>query len=229
MSNFVETHHDVFVSYSSTDKPIADAACAALEGQGIRCWIAPRDIRPGQDWSEAIIDAIADCRIFLLVLSAASNHSEQVKREVQNAVSEARPVLPMRIEDVALSKHMRYFIGTPHWLDALTPPMERHLLRMVETVRVWLEQLDQKGGEAPAFLPPVPLDEPEHTEAALDPILIAATEKALAVFVGPLARVLAKRAAQKTHDRAEFHALLAEEIASPKERTEFLHRVQALA
>jgi TIR domain len=33
--------HDVFISHSHADKPAADAACAALEARGIRCWIAP--------------------------------------------------------------------------------------------------------------------------------------------------------------------------------------------
>ena len=49
---------DVFLSYSSKDKTTADAACAALENTGIRCWIAPRDIIPGMDWGEAIVNAI---------------------------------------------------------------------------------------------------------------------------------------------------------------------------
>ena len=39
--------HDAFISYSSKDKTIADAVCARLEARGIRCWIAPRDVRPG--------------------------------------------------------------------------------------------------------------------------------------------------------------------------------------
>src|SRR5713101_8280389 len=46
--------HDVFISYSSKDKPVADAVCAGLEGRGIRCWAAPRDILPGSDWGAAI-------------------------------------------------------------------------------------------------------------------------------------------------------------------------------
>jgi hypothetical protein len=54
--------HDVFLSYSSKDKPVADATCAVLEGRGIRCWMAPRDITPGADWGESIIDAIQGAR-----------------------------------------------------------------------------------------------------------------------------------------------------------------------
>ncbi|MDQ2800847.1 MAG: toll/interleukin-1 receptor domain-containing protein [Armatimonadota bacterium] len=185
-------HHDVFISYSTLDKPTADAVCAALESHSIRCWVAPRDITPGQDWSDAIIDAIGDCRVCLLILSAASNQSDQVKREVQNAVSEAKPILPFRIEDVALSKHMRYFIGTPHWLDAMTPPMERHLQKMVETVTGLIVALDNKSGEAPPGLPT-----PQRISFSWDEALLARIEAELRQFVGPLGRTLVTEAAQR--------------------------------
>jgi hypothetical protein len=62
--------HDVFVSYSSKDKPVADAVCATLEARSIRCWIAPRDILPGTDYGAAIVDAITQSRFMVLVLSA---------------------------------------------------------------------------------------------------------------------------------------------------------------
>jgi formylglycine-generating enzyme required for sulfatase activity len=130
--------HDVFVSYSSKDKPMADAACAALESRGIRCWIAPRDIRPGMDWTDAIIDAIAGCRLMVVIVSKHSNLSEQVKRELTTAVGAGKTLIPLRIEDVTLSKHMQYFLGTPHWLDALTPPLEPHLKVLATTVQQFL-------------------------------------------------------------------------------------------
>jgi formylglycine-generating enzyme required for sulfatase activity len=132
--------HDVFVSYSSSDKPVADAVCATLERKGHRCWVAPRDILPGTEWSEGIIDAISECRVFLLIFSAKSNHSQQVKREVTFAVSEGKPILPLRVEDAPLSKHMKYCIGTPHWLDAMTPPLERHLDYLADTVGLLLQR-----------------------------------------------------------------------------------------
>src|SRR5215213_1012674 len=51
-------NRDIFISHSSRDKPAADAVCAALERAGLRCWIAPRDIVPGTDWSAAIVDGL---------------------------------------------------------------------------------------------------------------------------------------------------------------------------
>lgn len=65
--------HDAFVSFCTQNTPVAEKVRAALEGHGIRCWIAPRDIAPGTDWSEAIIDGLTGSRLLVLVLSAASN------------------------------------------------------------------------------------------------------------------------------------------------------------
>src|SRR3954447_7317726 len=127
--------HDVFISYSSRDKPVGDAACATLEAAGIRCWIAPRDIRPGTEWSEAIIDAIAASRAMVLVFSANANASPQVVREVERAVAREVLIVPFRIEDVPPSKSLEYFISTPHWMDAYSGPLEEHLRQLVETLR----------------------------------------------------------------------------------------------
>ena len=115
--------HDVFISYSSKDKPAADAACAVLESKGIRCWIAPRDIIPGADWGESIIDALNQSRAFVLVFSSNANSSPQIKREVERAVNQGLPVIPLRIEDVAPIKSLEYFISSPHWLDAFSLPL----------------------------------------------------------------------------------------------------------
>src|SRR5512134_1829124 len=131
--------HDVFVSYSAEDKPTADAVCATLENKGIRCWIAPRDILPGVDWGGAIVDAINASRVMVLVYSAKANASPQIKREVERAVNRGLSVIPFRIEDVPMSKTLEYFMSMPHWLDALTPPLQQHLDRLAETTRTILE------------------------------------------------------------------------------------------
>ena len=126
--------HDVFISHSSHDRAVGEAACAALEAAGRRCWIAPRDITPGQDYGEAIVDAIRACPIFLLIVSAASVGSPQVRRETERAANADSAIIPFRIEDVQPSKALEFFISSAHWLDAITPPLERHLDYLVAVV-----------------------------------------------------------------------------------------------
>jgi hypothetical protein len=145
--------HDVFISYAFEDKPVADAVCASLEAHGVRCWIAPRDILPGSDWSAAIIDAIEGARVMVLVFSQNANASPQIIREVERAVSKGLTIMPLRIEDVLPARNLEYFLGTPHWLDAISPPLENHLEYLAETVQFLLE----RGERPPAQpLPPAP-------------------------------------------------------------------------
>jgi flagellar basal body-associated protein FliL len=139
---------DVFISYAIADKVTADAACAALEAEGIRCWIAPRDVLPGMDYAEAIIEAIEKARGMLLIFSSNANRSNQVKREVERAVHHGIPIIPFRIEDVPPNRALEYFISAPHWLDALTPPLEQHLKHLASTIRMLLSR-SEVGSEPP--------------------------------------------------------------------------------
>jgi len=125
---------DVFISYSHHDKAAADAACAMLENSGVRAWIAPRDVRPGVEYGAAIVEAIERCRVIVLIFSESANHSGQILREVERAVSKGIPIVPVRIEEVLPTKSMEYFLGTIHWLEALTPPLEQHLRQLVDIV-----------------------------------------------------------------------------------------------
>ena len=130
--------HDVFISYSSKDKVIADALTANLEKSGIRCWIAPRDILPGQNWGESIIGAIHGSKLLVLVLSSNSNKSSQIVRELERAVDTGIPIIPFRVEEILPSDSISYFIASAHWLDALTPPLEEHIDNLIKTIRILL-------------------------------------------------------------------------------------------
>ena len=133
--------YDVFISYAAEDRTVANAVCATLEANRIRCWVAPRDVLPGMSYAEALIDAISESSLMVLVFSSRSNNSPQVMREVERAASKGIPILPFRIEDVALSKSMEFFLSTPHWLDALTPPLEKHLGHLAGTVKLLLSRI----------------------------------------------------------------------------------------
>lgn len=131
--------HDVYISYSHVDKAAADAACATLERAGVRCWIAPRDITPGDEWSAAIIKAIDQCRAMVLIFSQNANNSRQIRREVERAITVGIPLVPVRIEDVVPTESLAYFMGTVHWLDAMTPPLENHLVKLADSLKGLLQ------------------------------------------------------------------------------------------
>ncbi|MGO8758220.1 MAG: ankyrin repeat domain-containing protein [Terracidiphilus sp.] len=141
--------HDVFISYSSKDRTVADAVCATLESHGVQCWIAPRDILAGEEYAASLLNGLSTSRMLVLVFSANSNRSPQTLREVERAVSKGLPILPLRIEDVAMSSAMEYFISSQHWLDALDLPLEPYLLRLCDNVKSLLARRPGDAKDAP--------------------------------------------------------------------------------
>jgi dienelactone hydrolase len=129
---------DVFISYSNKDKSTADAVCSIMEQNGIRCWIAPRDITPGLPFAEAIIDGIKGSRVFVLIYSSNTNDSSQVIKEVDRAVQYKLAIIPLRLEDVPMTKQLEYYVSNVHWMDALTPPLEKHIEKLCRVVKILL-------------------------------------------------------------------------------------------
>ncbi len=139
--------HDVFISYSHKDKAIADAICAKLEQDGSRCWYAPRDIRPGADWAASIIDAIEAAKVMVLVFTDASNASQQVLREINNAVAAGVVLVPYKLTANPPNRGMQYYLSTVHWLDAMDGPQEKRIAELSDLVRTILNK-EPAGGEA---------------------------------------------------------------------------------
>src|SRR5258708_4608123 len=125
----------VFISHSSKDRATADAICTHLESAGINCWVAPRDIEPGANWTKGIMQGLDACRVLILVFSEHANGSDHVEREVAKAFSSGLAVIPFRIKDVLPSHTLSYFLDTIHWLDATVPPLQKHLGTLSELVK----------------------------------------------------------------------------------------------
>ncbi len=160
--------HDVFLSYSSRDKPTADAVCANLENRGIRCWIAPRDILPGREWGDAIVEAIRSSRVFVLIFSTHSNASRQVLREVDRAVHFELPVIPFRIENIVPTEAMEFYLSVPHWLDAWSPPMQAHIDQLTKTVEA-LIHVDGSEADIAARVADSRIDHPPEHRPVVSP------------------------------------------------------------
>ena len=125
----------VFISHSSKDRETADAICAHLESAGINCWIAPRDIEPGANWTKGIMQGLDACQVLILVFSEHANDSDHVQREVAKAFSSGLAVIPFRIKDVLPNQSLSYFLDTVQWLDASAPPLQKDLGTLSEQVK----------------------------------------------------------------------------------------------
>jgi TolB-like protein/Flp pilus assembly protein TadD len=131
----------VFVSYASPDIAVAELLCNAAERAGITCWIAPRNVRPGDVYADAIIQAITACRIFVVVLSESSVVSGHVLREVERASAKKRPIISFRIDLTSLPPALEYFLSASQWLDASGGSVDRAFPKLVEALRGHVEAL----------------------------------------------------------------------------------------
>jgi tetratricopeptide (TPR) repeat protein len=108
---------DIFISYASTDLKTAQTICTALESRGFSCWISSRDIDPGDDFQESIVNAIIASKVMLFVFSANSNNSDEVKKEIALAGQHKLFVIPVRVEDVTPNPAFAYEFATRQWID----------------------------------------------------------------------------------------------------------------
>jgi hypothetical protein len=107
----------LFVSHVSEDRDAATQVVEELERRGLRCWIAPRNVRPGRPFDDEIASAIETCQAMLLIFSERCNDSEYIRREVTVAGESHKVVIPFRIENVEPKRGLRVRLSDLHWLD----------------------------------------------------------------------------------------------------------------
>lgn len=133
-------NRDLFISYAAGDAASAVTVCRALEAGGLTCWMAPRDIIPGTDYSIALAQAIPSCRALLLLLSRKANESQWVHREVERAISRGKPILTLRLENVTPGERLELFVSTSQWFDAFGLKPAGCLSDLCQKVRLLLPE-----------------------------------------------------------------------------------------
>lgn len=98
-TNLSVMNHDIFISYSSNQKSIADGVCQYFEENGISCWMDSREISSGDSYGDLIEEAIKNSKAFVFVFSGAASFNERGGREVEFAFAENKPVLPFRVDE----------------------------------------------------------------------------------------------------------------------------------
>jgi hypothetical protein len=128
---------DVFISHASADRDVAEKLCSELEKRGINCWLAFRDIRPGENFQESIVQAIRNAKLMILIFTASANNSNEIKKELVIASQNNLTVIPVRVEDVIPNDALAYELTTRQWIDLF---------------RDWERSIDQLGSRVEAVL-----------------------------------------------------------------------------
>lgn len=136
----------VFVSHSSDNRELAQELATFLEAKKVRVWIAPRDVRPGADYSEQLQLAIETCAAFVVLVTEMANKSPYVRAETEMAFSSHKPIFPVRVTDIKPAPGLAFFLKIRHWTDAFGPFKTDNLDRLVRE----LQALSPAAAEAAA-------------------------------------------------------------------------------
>ena len=142
-------NHHIFISHSSIDSKIAFMLCEAFENQGVKCWIAPRDVRVGMPYAKSIVEGIENSQAVIVLFSTNSDKSDGVLQEIEVARNSKVPIIPIRIEDVFPTKSMKFYIMANHWIDAINPKSVDDFNKFLKEVKstINLENIDTTSYE----------------------------------------------------------------------------------
>lgn len=165
----------VFISYATTDRKQALSVCKAIEIRGAHCWISARDVAPGDNYQEAIVQSIRNARAMVLVFSTAANNSDEIKKELSLASRYRLPVIALRIEDVDPSDAFAYELSTRQWIDAFEG-WDRSIDSLVS-------RISQLPGAEPLAATPSPPARNGKTRSSWRPMAISAVAGLLVLLM----------------------------------------------
>jgi TolB-like protein len=202
----VASVRDVFISHASQDSELANTVVVALERAHLSCWIAPRDVVPGDLYADGIIRAIAGSKVIVLVLSRNAIASGHVGKEVERASSKRRPIVALRTDTSPLTPALEYFLSESQWIELNAGQTEPALAKLVDAVR------RQRGAEAAkpsAYLAPQTPTTKRHRNLIL--VVVGLLVVVAAYFVGEKIR----RSASKEQAKSVAAAMPAVQVAGP--------------
>lgn len=234
----------IFICFSSKDEAVAREVVASLEAAGLKCWISLRDVAPGQNYQEAIVQALEAARGIVFLFSESSSKSQEIRKELSIGGSVNVPVFPLRLSSIAPSGALRYELAIRQWID-IFPDRAGALARLAQSIRQTLGAADAPDAHddiaAPRLVAGNAGSGAARPRAAAkrrpkppaEPIVAAGTpafeaiRALLARHVGPIAKLFVEKAAAEAHGPDEFCDQLAAHVPAPADRPAFLKAVRA--
>ena len=233
----------VFICFSSTDEAIAREIVRSLEANDLKCWISLRDVPPGANYQESIIEALESAKGLIFLFSGASSQSHEIKKELSVAGSLKIPVVPVRLSPITPTGALRYELATRQWLD-IFPDREQGLRHLVGTIRELFDH-NRAAEDAPssasfttagssvveASVPPA--DSASGRPQGRTPIVAVGSQEfeairaLLAHHIGPIAKVIVQKASTEAHTPDDFCERLAAHVRLEADRAVFLRAARS--
>jgi tetratricopeptide (TPR) repeat protein len=130
-----------FISYSSVDalKFAFELHDSLLAGPpSIPVWLDKREIKPGQDWDEQIVEAIRTCESLIFLMTSDSVEPKSVcKLEWTRALKYKKAIVPILLQPEV---EMPFRLGSRQWID-FTSDFDTGLAKLRKHLR-WLASPD---------------------------------------------------------------------------------------
>ena len=100
----------VFISYARLDSERVFAEIKRFNEAGFHVWY-DEGIAPGNEWSDAIAEALSNCSVFVVFLTPTSAPRENVLNEIDFALNEQKPFLAIHLEETTLPPGLKLRIS----------------------------------------------------------------------------------------------------------------------
>ena len=142
---------DAVLFYADDEEGAGGAICKALEENGIQCWMASRDVPPGEDPREAAVLAITSCELIVVIFSPRLPRREEVGRLLGRLCERGLPVIAVCLGETGFPESIRYLPNPPRVFDASTPPLEDLLPLLVVMAKECLPAFaEREAGVSPS-------------------------------------------------------------------------------
>lgn len=148
----------IFISHATEDVALATDLVRSLEGSGLRCWYAARDVDASDDFASQVTRAIDQSSQVVVVISNAANGSPHVRRELERSVGSGKRIVPLRVSGTVTSEAISYFLAGTQWIDT-DPTDPQHAINQAREVLL-------TGPTQIEHRPPAPFHEVLSTRAS---------------------------------------------------------------
>ena len=168
----------IFVSYARSDQGQVFPIVRKLRERGLNIWIDHEGIHGAKLWSQEIVHAIEDCKVFILFASGTAFQSENVTKELALASEARKQILPVFLEDAPIPAAMKYQLaGIQHLIHHKGQEQQT-----IDNILRTLSNLEIDSVETPPPAPAISHVPQRNKPASKAPLAIAAAVALLAML-----------------------------------------------